>query len=606
MVWGAVPGRSMLLLVPSGCKEPQTARMVAEWAQNHFTMPAQFANHRPICVRVTSDAMLSSAQFTATVAQRIRQQAQVTVDVDPIDYPSDVLQNVVEAALDAGSYPILVIERFHAFATIRDGGMTSVLSGMRSLEHERKLTTLALSAIGYDAIRRELDAQQPFLNSVYGDNHDQAVMSLLSREDFVSAAQERGIAPPAANRLYSKAGGPDAVYEALLDVADSGEGQLVAQCLHRAGPAVDRFLDRFIAIPAAQRQELFVSLALGKIRPAQEAFLLQNPLHNFLCKRNESNELICSTQILARRILQGTLPQWSAYGDCLTALEEGDVRRAGMLAATLTDPNPRLTAFRELISLRSALHPETNRGLFGIDWPAVDQGLKQLGRLDPERLQPFRDWLDQIGRWAECIKRVVGFPRLRADVLARRAADPELRTALLFMIVGATRSALALSEPAGRVNALVNVPETILQTIAAGFCSIDFANSPVELVEADFDGYFSGQTAFVFPSAGQKMTLSALLTIVPAMLARQRTKGASALVDAEQIRPLHGKLIDAVRNPAAHTVVAFASRDADLLQQVCGSWLHDWIAMEGYESEEDIPGIRGTPSCEALGTLLMG
>jgi hypothetical protein len=41
-------------------------------------------------------------------------------------------------------------------------------------------------------------------------------------------------------------------------------------------------------------------------------------------------------------------------------------------------------------------------------------------------------------------------------------------------------------------------------------------------------------------------------------------------------------------------------------QELCESWSRDWISMEGYEAEAEIPGISGAPSCEALSTLLMG
>ena len=48
----------------------------------------------------------------------------------------------MEAAIEAGAYPILMIERFHAFANIRDGGMASMLSRLRSIESDGQMTTL--------------------------------------------------------------------------------------------------------------------------------------------------------------------------------------------------------------------------------------------------------------------------------------------------------------------------------------------------------------------------------------------------------------------------------------------------------------------------------
>ena len=107
------------------------------------------------------------------------------------------------------------------------------------------------------------------------------------------------------------------------------------------------------------------------------------------------------------------------------------------------------------------------------------------------------------------------------------------------------------------MNVLVNIPETILQTLATAYCSIDFASPPSEPEDASYDRYFGGQGTFRFPAPSQKMTLSALLTAVPAVLSKRFPGSAPFLTDPAAIRPLHGKLVNDLRNPASHTVVAF-------------------------------------------------
>jgi len=79
--------------------------------------------------------------------RRVRRELQACagapLDVDADDYPSVELESVVDAAHAQGLYPVLCIERFHAFARIGDSELLSVLSALRTLEHSTGVTTLA-------------------------------------------------------------------------------------------------------------------------------------------------------------------------------------------------------------------------------------------------------------------------------------------------------------------------------------------------------------------------------------------------------------------------------------------------------------------------------
>jgi len=601
LTWRSVPGRSMLLLIPAGCNETEAAQLAATWVEANFVSPEAYRDHKPLPIAITADALNNSGELAVLLAKRVSRETGIKVDIE--DIATETLRAAVETCLVHGIMPILILQRFHAFAHLKDGGMTSMLSAMRELERGGELTTLALSPLGYDSIRGLMEAELPFLNSVYGDNHDVAVMSVLGRQEFVDAAQARGIDQATAQRMFALAGGPDAVHEALLDAALLPPEQWSPSTMSRAGKAIDQFLERSVPIAADQRRELLGTLALGRMTPAQEAFVLGNPLHPFLSRTGARGGLICSSPIVARRILQAGMPVWGAYGECLTALEQSDYKRAAALAGSLSDDHPRLALFRGLVTLEAALHSEPDRGLLGVDWKAADTALKLLSAIDPACRLPFEPWLEQVRRWTAGVKEAAGFDRPQADRLAARASSPEQRGALRHMVSGAVRRAGRLTEPAAQVNALVNLPETMLQAFAVAYCALDFEKAPAALREAPYQQFFSGKTEFVPPNEGQKMALSTLLTVVPAIIAIDQPDTKLSLTDDAWIRPLHGKLVKMVRNPRAHTEVAFGARDADLLQEVCERFYADWAILSAGAGERS---PIEQPSMEDLGLLLMG
>ena len=605
MVWKAQPYRSMLVLVPQGCEEGPIARLVSSWVRENFIFPPSTITRRVVCIELVSDGLQSSGHVAQAISQAIKRQLRIEIDGEPDDFPSDVLQNAIEAANGAGAFPILIIQRFHAFASIRDGGMTSILARLRTLEGDAQLTTLAFSPIGYDTIRRMMDSEQPFLNSVYGDMHDEAVMVPLSRDDFVAEAVSRGVASPVAYRLFGLGGGPDVIFRTLLDLHRSDTQTLISRCAERAGPAIDLFLER--AIPENIKVDhLLTNLALGRLSPAEEAFLLSQPLQSFLCKRSETGKVVCSSPIIARRIIDKSPLQSQIYGRCMQMVEAEDYTGAALLANDLTDTHPRLAAFRELVLLRGALTAVPGRGLLGIDWRTAEEVMKRLRRSDTAPLERLQPWLEIVEKSLRIVLQDGKYQRLQADGLTRRAFDPEVRALLLFMMEGLVSATKRLAEPSSRVSSLVNVPEAILQSLATGFCGIDYSNSPSQPPVADYDIYSGHDKKFVFPRAGQKFALSALLVVVPALLARDRTNRALTLIDPDRMRPLQQKLVDAVRNPASHTIADFAQKDAKMLEELCLTWINDWCLMENLASIEDLP-IRGlAPNSSRLQALLIG
>ncbi|PZX00307.1 hypothetical protein DFS28_10221 [Pseudomonas sp. 478] len=607
-IWKSQPGRSMLLLVPQGCDETSAAEEVISWTSRNFKPPKKYNAYLPICLRVTSDSIESSEHFAITIARKISRKLNIPLELEDGDFPSDILQNAVEAALNKSYFPILIIERFHAFAMIPDWGMGSVLSRMRSLEHAGQLTTLTFSPFGYEMIRRSMDAAQPFLNSVYGDNHDQAVMTPLSKSDFLHTATILGVAAPRAHWLYAKGGGPDMVYRELINAASMDDDKIIDHCIARTGATIDKFLERSFAEAGVDRQLLLAALALGRLAKPQEAFLLNNPLSDFVAKKKESGELTCSSQIIARRILQGNQPKWALYGQCLEAFSEGDLARAGELAKMLDDEAIRLVAFRGLITLLSAVTFQSGRGLLGIEWDTASKISKQLIEISDVCLEPFTDWIQRMFEWSKVILNTKGAnsSRLQADAFTKMAADRETRLILLFMMSSLVKAAERLNTPLERVMTLVNIPEAILQSLAAGFCGIDYSNAPNETPAADYSEYFGSSGQFNFPTPGKKIALSSLLVIVPAILKQKKTRFTGRLIDTSYIKPLHQKLIDYVRNPASHTFVAFSEKDANFLLPLCNEWIETWLKMEGFNRIEDLPGVYDAPNLQKMSEILFG
>jgi len=363
---------------------------------------------------------------------------------------------------------------------------------------------------------------------------------------------------------------------------------LVEKCAEHAGLQIDQFLSRSLP-DLPESDPLIENLAVGRLSAAQEAALLNHPLFDFLCKRNAGGELVCSSPVIARRILTKGMPIWDRYGACIEAIERQDYANAQKIAANLGDPHPRLAAFREIVLILGALSAIPDRGLLGVDWVAASQAMKRVRRLEPRLVSAFAPWLDAVEAALQIMIPSITNRRLQADDYTRRASDRDIRLLLLFMMDGLVTAVQTVSEPSARVHALVNLPEAILQTLAAGFCAVDFADPPMEPPSADYDAYFGNTGKFRFPTEGQKLTLGTLLVIVPAILAIGKKGDTNELTDPRRIKPLQQKLVDAVRNPASHTIASFALKDAMLLEEISRSWINEWCRMEGLESTESLP-----------------
>lgn len=602
MVWRARPGRSMLLLVPHGCDEPATAAQVASWTADNFLMPKAYGEHTPLIIRLTSDTFATSQSFAVSLAREVGKALGAPIEIDKHDYPTEIIESAVQGALSAGRLPVLILQRFHAFATIPDGGMGSVLAGMRELEHVSQLTTLAMSPATYDDIRSQMASEFPFLNSVYGDNHDRAIMEPLDRAQFVADATARGIAPARANRLFALAAGPDDLCNAILDHHHLDGTELASACIADKAVTLDKFVKR--SFPKVSADDLG-SLALARLGRPKEAHLRANPLWRFIARETPSGGLACASPILAHYFLKQGETVAQSYERCLAGYAAGHFELASEIASTLCDSHPRLKSFRDLVTARAALESQPDRGFLGIEWERASMALNGLSGSDvlPEAA---RGWAERMVRWTSLVRRHgdAGGGRSEASLLARASADPEVRLALLYTLSGLVTNTSAEHAPNSLISKLINVPETILQAMACGLCSIDIFRSPAAFPAADYERFFGGKPPFRLPAEGKKMMLSTLLVAVPALLPVQLGRITEPFSNPDVIRPLQQKLVDRLRNIASHTIADFPEADARYLSGLCSEWLDAWARLEGFNSSSEIPGRVDAPAASALAALL--
>ncbi|RYG89382.1 MAG: hypothetical protein EON59_01575 [Alphaproteobacteria bacterium] len=602
MVWRARPGRSLLLLVPHGCDEPATAAQVARWTADNFLLPKAYGKHSPLIIRLTSDTFPTSQSFALSLAREVGKALGAPVAIDKEDYPTQIIESAVQDALAAARLPVLILQRFHAFAAIRDGGMGSVLAGMRELEHASQLTTLAMSPATYDDIRSQMASESPFLNSVYGDNHDRAIMEPLDRTQFVADATARGIAPARAHRLFALAAGPDDLCNAILDHHNLDGVELASACIAEKGGMLDKFVKR--SFPKVSTDDL-ASLALGRLGRPKEAHLKANPLWRFIAREAPSGGIACASPILAHYFLKQGTTVAQSYERSLAAYAAGHFQLASEFASTLCDKHPRLKAFRDLVIARAALEAQPDRGFLGIEWERASTALNCLAQSDvvPDAVG---GWVERMSRWASLVRRYgdAGGGRSEAWRLARASTDPEVRFALLYTLSGLVKNTSAERAPNNLISTLINVPETILQAMACGLCSIDIFRSPAAFPPADYERFFGGRPPFRLPAEGQKMMLGTLLVAVPALLPVQLGRVTEPFSDPDVIRPLQQKLVDRLRNIASHTIADFPEADARYLSGLCSEWLDAWARLEGFNSSSEIPGLVDVPTTGALSALL--
>jgi hypothetical protein len=595
-------------VVPPGCDTFDTATRLLDWVRVAENSLRVHENARPAVVRITADAVSSSAHFVSRLRRALVQQVPAIAEVDLDDYPADCVETLVQVAQAEGLHPVLVITRFHAFASIADDHLLSVLSTMRQMEHDGELTTIAVSPVNYRLLREQLSEAGlfPFVNSAYGDNHDVVVMPPLERAEFVAAATAAGLGPREAQALFASAGGPDCVHAAMIRSAVDGDVDPVEGAAVRLEGALEGFFDAAIGSRTSDRDDLRLRIATGRLSPAQIAYLGHRDLSRFLLKDTRERRGEVASPVLARLLLQGREGPWRAYSKVLEAVREERFAEASRQTDLLDTTTPELKAFAGFLGVLTAIHDSDSGGLLEIDWKKASR----VGRLLLEGGYPVeshRCWLEDLVRWSGHVASAVDAgqgPGARLDVLARRAEDPDVRRLLVYSLSAFLNRVRRAASPGGRVRIAASMPESVLQAVAASM-GIDPLRAPSELPDLDYQRFFGGLGEYRPPVAGAPLDLTHLLVVVPSLLSLRMPKLAEELsmCDPAYVRPLHQKLVARMRNATAHTYSEIDGRSADWFLGVCRGLLDDAAAIWRQLGDGPVP-IE--PSSRHLADLLSG
>lgn len=300
-MWRGSPGRSLLAIVPSGCDEAAAAKQIKSWMEDNFRPPEESKLDRFVIARIAADGVSSCEKFIARLEREFRRSVGNGIIVEIDEEPSITLDCLVETLHELEYYPVLVVERFHSFARIADNKLLAFLSRLRELEHAKQVTTIALSPVDYDAMRRRFPAYAPFVNSVYGDNHDRAIMSPLGFADFLFHASLFGLSEEHAAAIFAYGGGPDLVYQALMDESTEGLQNIEERCVRRLCGPLNQFLINAVD-PLSENLALLENLSRGCLSFSELSYIKHLPQKDFLIKADCTSANVSSGRVLSAAI----------------------------------------------------------------------------------------------------------------------------------------------------------------------------------------------------------------------------------------------------------------------------------------------------------------
>lgn len=556
------------------------------------------------------DEVTSSRHFVRKLAKKLSDGLQGGLPYESDEYPSDELESVVAAAHASSVYPIVLIERFHAFAKVADDHLLSVLSALRTLEHSGQITTIALSPVPYDDIRRQLarEGAFPFVNSAYGDNHDRAVISPVSRAEFVAGALAVGVKQDVANKIFSLAGGPDVVFSSLISVASASGLRMIDQSVGLIGDRLDGFFKDCFGELGGDGYDLWSKLALGRLSSYEEDFLETHLLSSFLVKRSRSGAMVSASPILSRAFFRRVRGAFGIYDEVLNAVRAENYESAVELAASIETDREHLRSFKCLLEVLSALKVESGRNLLHIAWDRIVAPAQRLAS-SPSVPCSIREFGGRMLNWAKLVGEhgvSSSDNRLRLDSLTARANDQSVYEVTLFSMLRYLDHQRRTKDLGARLRAIASLPESILQLICVGHCQVDFFHAPSSFPELQFDRFFGAREQFRLPDPGKRMDLTDLLVIVPAILTSNRPTdlAISEIFRPERIVPLHQTIVSRIRNPAAHTYADMTEKDAAVITDTCTSWLDLAAVLAGYGSGQEFLNSVGIPDVDEVEAVL--
>ena len=308
MVWESDPGKSLLVIVPKGCNENTTSKNIEKYVENNFVLQPGDEGFVHKVFKITADTNESSDHFVNNVIRLFEKCLGKHSSAHDEEYLSDKIEAAIDELNNQNIHPILLVNRFHSFASIQDKALTSTLGKLREMEHDKKLTSIIISPINYDVLRREMAAnpsdESPFINSPYGDNHEKIIIEPITKDDFISYATGRGINQSDADFLYSIGGGPDTVYEKLVQNKKLGIENLVPVCAKECASVFEKF---FKNCELNNKNDLLRRLAQNSLNNTDSAYLASIDLKNFIIYSEDQSSYKITSQIMKEHILTKTL-----------------------------------------------------------------------------------------------------------------------------------------------------------------------------------------------------------------------------------------------------------------------------------------------------------
>jgi len=305
LIWRVAPAKSILVILPKGCGESKIISSIEKHIKKEFHLHEGDEKYAFKVFKMTPDSTGSTKHF---VEKLIRSFEKFTGEISGAleeEAPIDKLAAGIDYLLDKKVYPILLINRFHSFASIKDDDLLSTLNGLREMEHDGKVTSIMLSPMNYNVLRSqmkiELGNSLPFINSPYGDNHEKIIIEPLRRDDFMAYATSHGINASEANGLYLIGGGPDLVYEQLVYQTMLGTEDVLATCVKECSSVLDELLKD---CELSNRYDLLMRFSENSAKSTDLAFVDDVDLKGFFIQSKDelNNRLV--PKILREHIIR--------------------------------------------------------------------------------------------------------------------------------------------------------------------------------------------------------------------------------------------------------------------------------------------------------------
>jgi hypothetical protein len=370
-IWSAHPARSLLCIVPTGCGNGGFASFAERWIIENFQSPREQTNSSILLLPIVPDQSTSASRLI----ERLRRSAERQLGHKlPRDIDGDPISAFEDLVLDIHSYnihPIMLIDRFQSFARMANDEIIALLSQMRTFEQNLQLTTIAISSISYNLIRQALPADLAFVNSSYGDNHDHIIMPPLSLSEF---SEDCTWDQSTRRKLFEMGGGPDCVYQTVLDEAHKGLDGLKDRCVARVSTTVLQFL-RELDPQNTTILETLEQIRQNKFSLPKISYLRANPLFSYVVKEERLERLSLKGEIMSEVVRMSKSTR---------QIPEKDLSLKILIVSA--NPDFDLDLERELQSIRDLADTAPSRSIIEINCilgATPDSFLQALRRYNP-------------------------------------------------------------------------------------------------------------------------------------------------------------------------------------------------------------------------------